>query len=93
MPEIRSRSRSRLRAPRDGSVVEVLARDGQAVEAGQTLAALAWQEYGDSAEWRRIADENAVDNPRLIPAGTQLRGKGILIGYILEKIRQPNLAT
>ena len=38
----------------------------------QTLSALAWQEYGDAAGWRRIADANDIDNPRFVDPGTQL---------------------
>ena len=39
----------------------------------QTLAGLAWQEYGDAALWRLIAEENGIDNPRQLRAGVQLR--------------------
>jgi hypothetical protein len=44
------------------------------LERGQTLSHLAWQEYGDPAVWRPIAEApaNRVDNPRLIAAGTDL---------------------
>jgi nucleoid-associated protein YgaU len=38
----------------------------------QTLSALAYQEYGDASEWRRIAEANDIDNPRFVDAGTQL---------------------
>jgi len=38
----------------------------------QTLAALAYQEYGDSGEWRRIAEENDLENPRFVDPGTPL---------------------
>lgn len=42
------------------------------LKARQTLAGLAWQEYGDPGQWRAIAEENDIDNPRLVAAGTQL---------------------
>jgi len=37
-----------------------------------SLWALAAQEYGDPNEWRRIARENRIPNPRLIPQGDAL---------------------
>jgi hypothetical protein len=40
---------------------------------GQTLSLISWLEYNDSAQWRRIADENGLANPRIIPPGTLLR--------------------
>ncbi len=40
---------------------------------GETLAALATEAYGDARLWRRIAEENDVDRPRFVPAGTPLR--------------------
>lgn len=43
------------------------------VQRGQTLSLISWLEYGDPTQWRRIADENGLDNPRLVPPGTQLR--------------------
>jgi hypothetical protein len=39
---------------------------------GMTLSHLAWKEYDDPGEWRLIAEENNVDNPRLIAPGTKL---------------------
>ena len=47
---------------------------------GQTLAGMAWQEYGDASQWRLIAEDNDVDNPRLVPAGTQLSVPRIVPG-------------
>jgi hypothetical protein len=40
----------------------------------QTLSHLAWQEYGDPALWRPIADTpaNHIDNPRAVAPGAQL---------------------
>jgi Contractile injection system tube protein len=39
---------------------------------GMTLSHLAWKEYDDPGQWRLIAEENNIDNPRLIPPGTRL---------------------
>jgi hypothetical protein len=39
---------------------------------GMTLSHLAWKEYDDPAEWRLIAEENNIENPRLIAPGTKL---------------------
>ena len=49
----------------DKHKVRVLAR-------GKTLSHLAWEEYGDPGDWRAIAEENNLDNPRLIAPGTTL---------------------
>ena len=42
------------------------------VQRGQTLSHIAWLEYRDAGKWRRIADENGLANPRLLPPGTRL---------------------
>jgi Contractile injection system tube protein len=44
------------------------------LERGKTLSHLAWQEYGDPALWRPIADApaNRIDNPRTVAPGTEL---------------------
>jgi hypothetical protein len=39
---------------------------------GESLWFYAAQEYTDAAEWRVIADQNALDNPRLIDPGTEI---------------------
>ena len=39
---------------------------------GETLPAIAAEEYGDPAAWRLIADANNIDNPRELAAGKQL---------------------
>src|SRR5215813_3164474 len=39
---------------------------------GESLWFYAAQEYSDAGEWRPIADDNDLDNPRLIAAGTAL---------------------
>lgn len=42
------------------------------VVAGDTLALLAWQEYGDAAAWRVIAEANGIDDPMWLRPGTEL---------------------
>lgn len=42
------------------------------VKQGDTLSGIAAKEYGDPAEWRRIAIENNIDNPRKLPPGERL---------------------
>ena len=43
------------------------------VQRGQTLSLISGLEYGDPTQWRRIADENGLSNPRIVPPGTALR--------------------
>lgn len=40
---------------------------------GETLASIAWEEYGDARRWRPIADANGLANPRRLEAGRVLR--------------------
>jgi len=42
------------------------------VQRGQTLAYIAYLEYGDPAQWRLIADANNLENPRVLTPGTTL---------------------
>ena len=42
------------------------------VEAGDTLWSIAAKEYGRSDLWRRIADANKINNPRMLKPGTKL---------------------
>jgi hypothetical protein len=42
------------------------------VQRGETLSLIAWKEYRDPGEWRRIADANNLENPRLLITGDQL---------------------
>jgi hypothetical protein len=39
---------------------------------GDSLWFYAAQEYGDAGEWRAIADQNGLDNPRLIESGAEI---------------------
>ncbi len=42
------------------------------VKEGDTLWSIAAEEYGDPGEWRHIAKENGIINPRILPPGTEL---------------------
>jgi nucleoid-associated protein YgaU len=42
------------------------------VLSGDTLASIAWHEYGDPTMWREIAAANRVDNPMRLRAGSSL---------------------
>jgi nucleoid-associated protein YgaU len=42
------------------------------VVAGDSLASLAYREYGDPGLWRPLADYNGIDDPMRLPAGTEL---------------------
>ena len=39
---------------------------------GDRLYSFAYAEYGDCSEWRRIAEANGIDNPRLPESGTDI---------------------
>jgi nucleoid-associated protein YgaU len=43
------------------------------VKQRQTLSEIAWQQYNDPSLWRPIADENNLDNPRLLASGAVLK--------------------
>jgi hypothetical protein len=43
------------------------------VEEGQRLDWIAYQEYGDSAQWRHIAETNNLDNPMTLYPGQVLK--------------------
>jgi nucleoid-associated protein YgaU len=49
----------------------------------ERLDQIAAQEYGSSAEWRRIADENGILDPRGIEAGTLLRLPPMRVGSVI----------
>ncbi len=42
------------------------------VREGETLALIAYQEYGDATLWRHIAEQNPIRDPRRLQAGQQL---------------------
>jgi hypothetical protein len=42
------------------------------VQRGDQLSSIAGQHYRRPGEWRRIADENEIEDPRRLPAGTFL---------------------
>ncbi|MEU6089139.1 LysM peptidoglycan-binding domain-containing protein [Streptomyces sp. NPDC047085] len=56
-------------------------RSTHTVVAGDSLALLAWREYGDATAWRAIAEANEIDDPMALVPGTELvvpgmRGEG-----------------
>lgn len=53
------------------------ARRTHRVVAGDSLPQLAWQEYGDATVWRVIAEANDIDDPMVLPPGTELLVPGI----------------
>ncbi|MGW2700720.1 CIS tube protein [Streptomyces sp. NPDC001340] len=48
------------------------ARSTHTVVAGDSLALLAWREYGDATAWRAIAEANEIDDPMALVPGTEL---------------------
>ncbi|WP_027944732.1 LysM peptidoglycan-binding domain-containing protein [Amycolatopsis taiwanensis] len=48
------------------------AREGHRLVAGDTLASIAQQAYGNPAAWREIAEANGIDNPFRLRPGTTL---------------------
>ena len=44
----------------------------RAVLRGDTLQSIAFAEYDDPAEWRRIADSNGIDDPSDLRPGQRL---------------------
>jgi nucleoid-associated protein YgaU len=47
-------------------------RSTHIVVAGDSLALLAWREYGDATTWRVIAEANDIDDPMALVPGTEL---------------------
>ncbi|MFJ9615568.1 CIS tube protein [Streptomyces noursei] len=48
------------------------ARSTHTVVTGDSLALLAWQEYGDATAWRVIAEANGIDDPMALVPGAEL---------------------
>jgi nucleoid-associated protein YgaU len=42
------------------------------VVSGDTLASVAYAEYGDPTQWRAVAAYNGIDDPMRVPMGTTL---------------------
>lgn len=40
---------------------------------GDSLWLMAYREYGDPAQWRRIAEANDIDNPKIVETGRELK--------------------
>jgi nucleoid-associated protein YgaU len=53
------------------------ARSTHTVVAGDSLAMLAWREYGDATAWRTIAEANGIDDPMALAPGTELMVPGV----------------
>ncbi|MEU1279396.1 LysM peptidoglycan-binding domain-containing protein [Streptomyces sp. NPDC005805] len=53
------------------------ARSTHTVVAGDSLAMLAWREYGDATAWRAIAEANGIDDPMALVPGTELVVPGL----------------
>ncbi|MFJ2606604.1 LysM peptidoglycan-binding domain-containing protein [Streptomyces sp. NPDC091279] len=53
------------------------ARSTHTVVAGDSLALLAWREYGDATAWRVIAEANDIDDPMALAPGTELVVPGL----------------
>jgi nucleoid-associated protein YgaU len=47
------------------------------VKSGDTLSRIAAEHYRDATQWRRVAEANAIDNPRALTAGMRLRIPGL----------------
>jgi nucleoid-associated protein YgaU len=47
-------------------------RKTRMVQAGDRLTMIAFEEYGDAAKWRPIADANGLDDPRNLEVGKRL---------------------
>lgn len=55
--------------PTSGGLVPVR---GHTVMSGDSLASIAYQEYGDATRWRAIAHANDIDDPLRLRPGTRL---------------------
>ncbi|MCT2593928.1 LysM peptidoglycan-binding domain-containing protein [Streptomyces sp. N2-109] len=62
------------------------ARRVHRVQAGDTLAQLAWREYGDPTVWRVIAEANQIDDPMRLSDGRELLLPGL---DELDRLRGP----
>jgi hypothetical protein len=47
-------------------------RKTRLIRSGDRLPVIAWEEYGDAAKWRPIADANGLDDPTVLEAGKRL---------------------
>jgi nucleoid-associated protein YgaU len=47
-------------------------RRSAVLEDADSLAGLAYREYGDAGLWRAIAEANDVEDPARVPVGTRL---------------------
>lgn len=42
------------------------------IQSDDRLYAIAFEEYGEVSEWRRVAEANHIDNPRLLKSGSSI---------------------
>jgi nucleoid-associated protein YgaU len=60
-------------APKQNPTSGALAvRRSHVVIAGDSLASVAYAEYGDASMWRLLANFNDIDDPLRVPQGTTL---------------------
>jgi nucleoid-associated protein YgaU len=55
--------------PTSGTLVP---QHSRILRTGDTLASVAWEEYGDPTLWRELAEANGIDDPLRLAPGTQL---------------------
>jgi nucleoid-associated protein YgaU len=63
------------------------------VVAGDSLASIAYVEYGDPNGWRRLADANAIDDPLRVRDGTVLHVRRREERAMTDEIRQHSSST
>ncbi len=63
--------------PQNPTSGALYASSSHVVVAGDSLASLAYSEYGDPTLWRAIADANRIDDPLRLPPGLRLILPGI----------------
>ena len=56
----------------NGEIEKILYDEGQFVNEGDTIDWIAFEEYGDSAMWRFIAETNNLDDPLRLKTGQVL---------------------
>ncbi len=66
--QVESQSTTRRQNPTSFAEVQKI----RVVGPGETIDSIAYQEYGDSARWRKIADYNELDDPLKLRPGQRL---------------------
>lgn len=70
--QLKMKELSKEQANQNPTSGALAAMKSHTVVAGDSLASIAYNEYGDPALWRAIAETNHVDDPLRLPAGTSL---------------------